>query len=202
MRHLRRTDPVMAEIIRRVGPYKLRRQRGQFAALARSILSQQISTAAARTIRTRLEEKLGGPPSVARLGQVSDRDLKLCGVSGQKTSYLRDLANKAKAGELQFRRFSRMPDQGIIEQLTQVKGVGVWTAQMFLMFSLGREDVFPPADLGIRTAIRRNYGFREPPSAEQMQEIAACWSPHRTAASWYLWRSLDLPEEKVSKPEN
>ncbi|MDP6443720.1 MAG: DNA-3-methyladenine glycosylase [Pirellulaceae bacterium] len=189
--HLRDVDPVLGAVVERVGSFSLVTQKGRFATLARSILSQQISTSAARTIRRRLETAMGGPPSADRILGLDDDDFRACGVSGQKTRYLRDLAERTASGEIRFRRHARLTDEQIIAELTAVKGIGRWTAQMFLIFSLGRPDVFAPDDLGLRSAIRALYGFDEMPSNAECLELAAVWAPFRSAASWYLWRSLE-----------
>ncbi len=191
-RHLRKVDEVMREIIHRVGPVKLRLERNRFAMLVRSIISQQISTSAARSIRRRLEELLSpGSITPADIARLKARQLRSVGLSGQKASYIQDLAGKVNSGELNLRQIGRLSDERVIEQLTRVRGIGHWTAQMFLMFSLGRTDVFPHGDLGIRSAIRQAYGLDELPDRRQSEEIAEPWHPHATIASWYLWRSLE-----------
>jgi DNA-3-methyladenine glycosylase II len=191
-RHLRKADSVMREIIDRVGPVKLRLERNRFAMLVRSIISQQISTAAARSIRRRLEELLApGTITPADIVKLKAHQLRSVGLSGQKVSYIQDLAKKVHSGEVSLQQIGRLTDERIIEQLTQVRGIGHWTAQMFLMFSLGRPDVFPHGDLGIRSAIRNEYGLDELPDRQQSMEIAQPWHPHATIASWYLWRSLE-----------
>ena len=192
-RHLRRTDPVMRSIIDQVGPAKLRSEPNRFAMLVRSIISQQISVGAARSIRKRLEQ-LVAPDKLTpeNLLRFTPRQLRSVGLSKQKTSYILDLASKTNRGEVVLRTIGRRPDESVIEELTQVKGIGRWTAQMFLMFALGRPDVFPAADLGIRSAIRDEYGLSDLPDNQTSHEIAETWHPYATVASWYLWRSLDL----------
>ena len=191
-RHLRKADEVMREIIHRVGPVKLRLERNRFAMLVRSIISQQISTSAARSIRQRLEELLSpGSITPADIARLKARQLRSAGLSGQKASYIQDLAGKVNSGELNLRQIGRLSDERVIEQLTHVRGIGHWTAQMFLMFSLGRADVFPHGDLGIRSAIRQAYRLDELPDRRQSEKIAEPWHPHATIASWYLWRSLE-----------
>jgi len=195
LRHLRTADPVMREIIRRVGPFELRVQPDRFGSLVRSILAQQISGSAARSIRRRLEGAIApsklSPEAIARL---HPDDLRAAGVSPQKAGYLRDLATKTLDGRVRLRTIGRLSDEEVIGQLTQVKGIGRWTAQMFLIFSLGRLDVFPHEDLGVRAAIRRFYGLRELPDKERSLRIAAPWSPYASVASWYCWRGCELPE--------
>ncbi len=201
-RHLRAADPVMKAIIDAVGPYTLRFERDRFAMLVRSIVSQQISTSAARAIRRRLQE-LAGPQGLTaeNLARFGMGDLRSVGLSPQKASYVADLACKVNDGTVDLRRIGRLPDEDVVQTLTQVKGIGRWTAQMFLIFSLGRPDVFPHDDLGVRTAIRDRYGLDELPDKETSHVIAAPWRPYASVASWYCWRSLDLARntETVAK---
>lgn len=192
-RHFRRRDPVIAAVIDRVGPMALRPQRDRFGMLVRSIISQQISTAAARSIRQRLIDLVApqklAPEVIARLDLAT---LRTAGLSPQKASYLHDLAQKVTDGTVRLARLSRLTDDDVVAELTQVKGIGVWTAQMFLIFSLGRLDVFPPDDLGIRSAIRKLYALPELPGRDECNEIAEKWRPLATAGTWYCWRSLEL----------
>ena len=192
-RHFRRHDPVIAGVIDRVGPMTLRPQRDRFGMLVRSIIAQQISTAAARSIRQRLIDLIA--PQKLRpevIAAVSIERLRTAGLSPQKASYLHDLAARVADGSVRLSRVGRMTDEEVIAELLPVKGIGVWTAQMFLIFSLGRLDVFAPDDLGIRTAIRNLYGLAEMPTKQQCHEIADRWRPLATAGSWYCWRSLEL----------
>lgn len=192
-RHLRRNDPVMRRVIQRVGPcsYPLRRDR--FGSLARSIVYQQISGAAAQTIFRRLVEALpDGELTAAGLASLTLQQYRLAGVSKQKASYLKSLAERSLEGDLRLSRIGRLSDDQIIAELTEVKGIGVWTAQMFLMFSLGRPDVLPWDDLGVRQAIRKLYAFDEMPNRAESERIAAPWRPYASVASWYCWRSLDI----------
>ena len=193
MRHLRRADPVMRGVIRRAGPFTLRLHRNRFRALIFSILGQQISGKAAAAIRARLVEYLKpeqiSPQSIA---QLTPAELRAIGLSTQKSVYVLDLAKRVVEGELKLNRVARMPDEEVIQALTQVKGIGVWTAQMFLIFSLGRLDVFPHDDLGVRMAIRNLYGLDELPNKETSHRIAMPWRPYATIASWYCWRSLEF----------
>ncbi len=194
LRHLRSSDPVMREVIRRVGPFTLKLQRNRFQILVRSIISQQISTSAARSIRKRVAA-LVAPQQITTksIGALSLDDLRTAGVSNQKGTYLLDLVDKVENGQVRLRQIGRMHDEQVIEELVQVKGIGRWTAQMFLIFCLGRPDVFPHDDLGIRSALRDLYGLRELPNKEQSHRIAECWKPYASFASWYCWRSGDLP---------
>ncbi|MBA3313003.1 MAG: DNA-3-methyladenine glycosylase [Planctomycetota bacterium] len=189
--HLQAHDPILGALIDIVGPCTLKLRRDRFDTLVRSILSQQISTAAARTIRGRLEDRIGVPRPETLLA-LSVEELRECGVSPQKASYLRDLAEHVSSGRLPLNRLGRLSDDEVIERLIAVKGIGRWTGQMFLMFSLGRPDVLPHDDLGIRAAMRRLYDLPDMPKRDEMDEIAAPWRPHATLACWYLWRSLEL----------
>jgi DNA-3-methyladenine glycosylase II len=199
-RHLRRCDATLRAVIDAVGPFTLRLERDRFRMLVRSIISQQISGKAARSIRMRLEALLKpgrvDPESVARL---STAQLRSVGLSPQKAAYLHDLAAKVASGEVRLQRVAHAPDAEAIEELTQIKGIGVWTAQMFLMFSLGRLDVFPHDDLGIRSALRRLYQLPELPDKVTSYQIAAPWRPYATIASWYCWRSHEV--EKIVLPK-
>jgi DNA-3-methyladenine glycosylase II len=192
-RHLRATDPVMKAMIDTVGPYTLRFERDRFAMLVRSIVSQQISTIAARAIRKRLMELVGPDGLTAEnLAGFSTDELRSVGLSAQKAPYMVDLTTKVNDGAVSLRQIGRLSDERVVETLTQVKGIGRWTAQMFLIFSLGRPDVFPHDDLGIRTAIRDRYGLDDLPDKATSHAIAAPWRPFASVASWYCWRSLDL----------
>lgn len=196
VRYLRRTDRLLRTEIDRIGDCRLVPRGARFALLARSILSQQISVAAARTIRRNLQSKMPGRRlSASGLLQLSESDFQAAGVSRQKAGYLRNLAQHVAEGSVSFRRIVRMPDEDVIQELTQVKGVGRWTAQMFLIFGLGRPDVFAPDDLGLRNAMRRIYALSQP-THDELNAVADCWSPHRSVASWYLWRSLESPSSR------
>ena len=192
-RHLRAADPVMKAIIDAVGPFTLGLERNRFQMLICSIISQQISGSAAASIFKRLQT-LAGPRGMnaGRLGEFTVEELRSVGLSPQKASYVTDLVQKVNDGTVDLRQIGRLSDEQVIEQLIQVKGIGRWTAQMFLIFSLGRLDVFPHDDLGVRSAIRDNYGLADLPNKETALAIAAPWRPYATVASWYCWRSLDL----------
>ena len=172
------------------------RRRGRplepYGALVRSIVGQQLSTKAARTIYERLTDMFGGrTPSPAELLAADPEQVRAAGLSRPKVSYLRSLAEHVESGELELARLSELRDAEVSAQLTAVKGLGQWTADMFLIFHLGRPDVLPVGDLGIRRAVERAYGLAEIPDAAQLVEIAEPWRPHRSLASLYLWRSLD-----------
>jgi len=191
--HFRRHDPILHGVIRRVGPYRLKPSRDRFGMLVRSIISQQISVGAARAIRGRLEElvsKQGIKPAL--IAALSPEQLRSVGLSPQKTSYLHDLAAKVQSGDVRLTRLARWSDEEIIEELIQVKGIGRWTAQMFLIFALGRADVFPIDDFGVRAAITRLYGLDEPPGRDALAAVGERWSPFAAIASWYCWRYLEL----------
>lgn len=192
-RHLRAADPVMRSMIDAVGPYTLRFEKDRFGMLVRSIVSQQISTIAARAIRQRLLE-LAGPDGLTAgnlVGFTIDQ-MRSVGLSQQKASYVADLSCKVNDGTVDLRRLGRLSDEQVVEILTQVKGIGRWTAQMFLIFALGRPDVFPHDDLGVRAAIRDRYELDELPDKKTSLKIAAPWRPYASVASWYCWRVLDL----------
>ncbi len=191
--HFRRHDPALHAVVRRVGPFTLRPQRNRFQLLVRSIVFQQISMGAARTIYARLAQKAGRrgiqPAALAALGF---EELRSVGLSRQKAAYISDLAHKVADGSVPLGHLGRLSDERVIAELIQVKGIGRWTAQMFLIFALGRPDVFPVDDLGVRSAIQKLYGFPEPPTKEQCLAIGSRWSPFASVGSWYCWRFLDL----------
>lgn len=190
--HLSKRDRRMRRVIESVGPFSLKPQRDYFRILVRSIVSQQISTAAARTILARINDHLLPekitPASFARLDFETLRSL---GLSPQKAGYALDLTDKVTSGQLNLRTIARRDDETVIAELTQVKGIGVWSAHMFLIFALGRLDVLPVGDLGIRNAIQRLYSLPEVPKPAEVHAIAEPWRPYASVASWYLWRSLD-----------
>jgi DNA-3-methyladenine glycosylase II len=197
--HLRRVDPVMAGVIERVGPCRYRVNDGgsHFDAVVRSIVYQQLSGSAASTIHSRLLALYGGAtPEPAQLLATADEVLRGVGLSRQKISYLRDLAARVESDEVPMQSIHELDDDAVIETLSRIKGVGRWTAQMFLMFRLGRPDVLPELDLGVRKAIQLAYRTRALPSIERVHKIGARWAPYRTIASWYLWASIDMKEAK------
>jgi 3-methyladenine DNA glycosylase/8-oxoguanine DNA glycosylase len=193
VRHLRRADPVLARLVDHVGPcrYEVHREIGPFAYLTTAIVHQQLAGAAAATIHRRLCALAGRkhprPEDIARL---SDAELRGVGLSRQKIGYLRDLVARVGDG-LPLGRLARLPDEAAIEALTSVKGIGRWTSEMFLMFRLGRLDVLPVDDLGIRKAMQKAYRKRSLPKPDWMRKTAEPWRPYRSVACWYLWRSLD-----------
>lgn len=199
-RHLRKRDSILGAVIRQVGPCGYRLQRDRFGMLVRSIVFQQISGAAARTILGRLTERLPGETLTPEgLAALTPEEYRLAGVSKQKAGYLQSLAALSLSGDLKLARIGRYADDEIIAQLTQVKGIGVWTAQMFLMFSLGRPDVLPCDDLGVRQAIRKLYGLAAMPTRAESERIAQPWRPYASVASWYCWRSLEVKTPDASE---
>jgi DNA-3-methyladenine glycosylase II len=190
--HLKKADPVLRTLIDRVGAYLMEYGHPGFETLVRSIVYQQLSGKVARVIFDRLAAAVpGGELTPEGILKLTPARMRKAGLSKQKTAYIRDLARKTKRGVLDFSVLPDLADEQVIEMLTQVKGIGVWTAHMFLMFALERPNVLPTGDLGIRMAIRRAYGMEELPNAKQIEERAAGWHPYCTVASWYLWRSLD-----------
>ena len=193
--HLKRADPILARVIERVGPCRFEplATGSHFNAVVRAIVYQQLSGSAAFTIHSRLLALYRGEtPAPAALLATPEETLRAVGLSRQKIAYMRDLAHRVESSDVPIHALHELSDDEVIEALTRVKGVGVWTAQMFLMFRLGRPNVLPVLDLGIRKAIQRAYRMRSLPSAERIQKLGARWEPHCTIACWYLWRSLDV----------
>jgi 3-methyladenine DNA glycosylase/8-oxoguanine DNA glycosylase len=194
--HLKKMDPVLGKVIDQVGTYKgwPNGKGTHFDAVCRSIVFQQLSGKAAGTIHGRFEGLYGGrSPRPEELATTSDDQLRAVGLSRQKSAYLKDLGARVAAGTLPIETLHELTDAEIIAALTQVKGIGRWTAQMFMMFRLGRPDVLPDLDLGVQKAIQKAYRLRKLPSPERVLKIGAKWAPYRTVASWYLWRSIDTP---------
>ena len=189
--HLRRSDPVLSSIIERVGEYGIRFRDPDFETLVKSIVSQQLSGRVASVIFGRLAAAVGGKVTPENVLKLRPSRMRTLGLSGQKTAYIRDLARHARDGTVIFQDLADLSDQEVIERLTQVKGIGVWTVHMFLIFALQRHDVLPTGDLGIRNAIRKAYGLTELPTPAQMETMAERWRPYCSVASWYLWRSLE-----------
>lgn len=192
VRHLRQLDTPLAAVIDAVGPFRLELEDDPFRMLFRSILWQQISFAAANTIARRIEERIG-PEGVTAdaLARLSVDELRACGVSRPKAGYLLSLAGQVVSGELDLSELAQLSDTEVHTRLVALRGVGEWTAQMLLIFSLGRTDIFPHGDLGIRVALKRLYGLSELPGREQCLELASPWRPYASVASWYLWKSGD-----------
>jgi DNA-3-methyladenine glycosylase II len=216
--HLKKSDPILRAIIERVGPFRMEFGTPEFHSLAEAIVYQQLNGKAAVTIFNRFAALAGDPLTPEGILKLTDEQLRSVGLSKQKSAYLKDLSAKTASGLLDFARLPKQSDDEVIEHLTQVKGIGAWTAQMFLMFTLKRENVLPTGDFGIRMAIFKHYldrqkkkaaskatdkkrksSARKPrqrkiklPTPEQMEKIAKPWEPYRSVACWYLWRSLDI----------
>lgn len=190
--HLKKADPVLAAIIEKIGPCAMEFGEPTFHSLAEAILYQQLNGKAAVTIFNRFAARAGNPLTPEGILGLTDVQMREVGLSRQKTSYLRDLAEKTRDGLVKFERLPEMTEEDVIAHLTQVKGVGVWTAHMFLMFTLRRPDVLPTGDYGIQAAMKKHYRKRKWPKAEVMQKIAKPWVPYRSIACWYLWKSLDV----------
>jgi DNA-3-methyladenine glycosylase II len=195
---LKDADPVIAGLIGRFGePDEVLRRRGRrpgdaYGALLRSIVGQQLSTKAARTIFERLTALFGDrTPAPRELLAVDPDQLRGAGLSRAKVAYLRDLAEHVEDGELELEQLAELPDEEVSAQLTAIKGLGQWTVDMFLIFHLGRPDVLPVGDLGIRRAVQLSYGLDELPAPAELERIAEPWRPNRSLACLYLWRSLD-----------
>lgn len=190
-KHLARRDRVLRSVMRRVGPCTLVHDPDGFGVLTRSIVSQQISTHAARAIIRRLLEALGPRKLTPRkVLAATEETLRGVGLSAGKVRSLKDLAEKCASGTVPLRKLPAMEDEAVIDALLPVRGIGRWTAEMFLIFSLGRTDVLPVGDLGLRAGIRREYGLEELPIKAEMEEIARPWRPYRSIGTWFLWRSL------------
>jgi DNA-3-methyladenine glycosylase II len=190
--HLRKCDPVLCAIIERVGPCRMQYSPAEFSSLAEAIVYQQLNGTAAETIFNRFVTLAGNPLTPQGILKLSDAQLRSVGLSKQKSSYLKDLAEKTAFGLLDFSRLPELSDVEVIKHLTQVKGIGVWTAHMFLMFSLRRLDVLPTGDYGVQMAMKKHYKKRKVPKPKDMEKIAKTWAPYRSIACWYLWRSLDI----------
>jgi DNA-3-methyladenine glycosylase II len=195
-RLLMRRDPVLRDVIKRVGPCGLaeRQRKDHLTALVSAIVSQQLSTRAAATIFGRFVALFpGGEISAPGIAALTDDQLRGVGLSGQKVGYLRDLTARILDGRLNLGDLDALPDEEVIERLTAVKGFGRWTAEMFLMFRLHRPDVLPVDDLGIVKAVQKTYGLRQRPKPKRILKIGEAWRPYRSVASWYLWQTLRTP---------
>jgi len=198
IKHLRAADPALGEVIARVGPYKLvpRAEGTHFDHVVRSIVGQQLSGAAAQTIYKRVLDLKGGKcPTPADFLKFPAKTLRAAGLSGRKVEYVKELAQRTHDGSLAILKIHEMEDTAVIDTLVSVRGIGTWTAQMVLMFRLGRPDIFPELDLGVQKAVQKLRRMRKLPTPKQMTKIGATYAPYRTYAAWYLWRSLELPEK-------
>jgi DNA-3-methyladenine glycosylase II len=190
--HLKKSDPVLRAIIERVGPCRMEFGPAEFSSLAEAIVYQQLNGKAAVTIFKRFAALAGEPLTPQGILKLSDDQLRRVGLSKQKSAYLKDLAAKAVSGLLDFSRLPELSDEEVIQHLTQVKGIGVWTAHMFLIFSLRRPNVLPTGDYGVQVAVKKHYKKRNLPKPKEMEKIARAWEPYRSVACWYMWRSLDI----------
>jgi len=190
--HLKKADPVLRAIIERVGPCRMEFSEPEFCNLAEAIVYQQLNGKAAVTIFNRFAALAGDPLTPEGVLKLSDEQLRSVGLSKQKSAYLKDLSAKTSAGLLDFAKLPELSDEEVIKHLTQVKGIGEWTAHMFLMFSLRRPNVLPTGDYGVRVAIKKHYKKRKLPKPDVMEKIAKLWVPYRSIACWYMWRSLDI----------
>ncbi|MBV8732979.1 MAG: DNA-3-methyladenine glycosylase 2 family protein [Acidobacteriia bacterium] len=191
LKHLKQGDPVLCRIIDLVGEYRIQFREPSFETLVRSIVYQQLSGKVAAVIFGRLKAAAGDTLTPAGILKLRPVRMRAAGLSAQKTVYIRDLARHTRDGKLVFEVLPTLPDDKVIEHLTAVKGIGVWTAHMFLMFALQRPDVLPTGDLGIRAAVRKAYGLTELPKPAEIETLAESWRPYCSVASWYLWRSLE-----------
>lgn len=192
-RHLLRADPVMRDLVKNLGPYQMEVRGRPYEALLRAVLYQQLAGAAAAAIERRFLALFDNRiPTAEQLAPISDEQFRAVGISRQKASYMRSIAEHFSAGHLNDRKLMRMPDEEFIAAVMQIRGVGRWTADMLLMFCLGRPDVLPVGDFGVQNSMRIAYGLDAMPKPDQMLEIAEPWRPYRSAGSWYLWRRSDI----------
>ena len=189
--HLTSVDPRWTPVIERVGPCRLRPRKERFGTLVRAIIGQQISTKAAASIDARLRDLASGPHEPTALLRLGVDGLRSAGLSGVKAQYVLNLSEAVESGRLPLRRIGAWDDERIIARMTEIKGIGRWTAEMFLIFALNRPDVLPVHDLGVRVGFRDHYGLEELPGPKICAELAEPWRPFRTVAMWYFWRSRD-----------
>lgn len=190
--HLKKSDPILRAIIERIGPCRMEYGPPEFHSLAEAIIYQQLNGKAAIVIFKRFAALAGEPLTAAGILKLTDEQMRSVGLSKQKSSYLRDMAERAMTGQLDFRKLHELSDEEVIKHLTQVKGVGPWTAQMFLMFTLRRPNILPTGDFGVQMAIKKLYNKRKIPKPAQMEKLAKAWEPYRSIACWYLWKSMDV----------
>jgi DNA-3-methyladenine glycosylase II len=192
--HLKKSDPILRKIIARVGPCRIEYGPPEFHSLAEAIVYQQLNGKAALTIFKRFTAVAGDPVTPQGILKLTEAQMRSVGLSRQKSSYLRDMAERANRGELDFSKLRGLSDEDVVRHLIQVKGVGEWTAHMFLIFTLKRPNVLPTGDLGVQMAIKKHYKKRKLPKPVAMEKLARPWEPYRSIACWYLWRSLELKE--------
>ncbi|MFC1914669.1 DNA-3-methyladenine glycosylase family protein [Chloroflexota bacterium] len=197
---LKRSDPLLAEVIDQVGPCRFKRGTQGITALVSSIIEQQLSTSSAQAIRSRVETLFGnGGIRPEQFAEINDTELQQTGLSRMKVSYLRSLADNVLNGKINFPELENMDDEAVVETLCRVKGIGRWTAQMYLMFSLGRLDVFPVTDGALRAALKHVYGLPEATFDAEAGKIADRWRPFRSIACWYLYAQLDTYRSNKKK---
>jgi len=192
LQHFDSKDPVMADVIRRVGPFKLSRNPNYFRVLCKAIIGQQISTQAAESISYRFQNLFDrARPTPERVQGLPGNQLRKVGLSGQKVKYLQDLSEKFLDGSIRPHRMAHQGNEEIVQQLTAVYGIGRWTAEMFLIFSLNRLDILPVGDLGLKAGLKQLYNMRALPTPERVRTVGKKWHPFETVGTWYTWRMLD-----------
>ena len=195
LRHLKRNDPILARIIGKVGPVKFELDDDHYEAVVGSIIFQQLAGPAARAILNRFKQLYDGRlPSPKEYLETDVEKLRSSGLSPQKISYIKDLAERLESGTLDLKRLENLPDEEALSELDNVRGIGRWTAEMFLMFKLGRTDVLPVDDLGLRKAAQKAYKLRKLPNRERFERLAEKWHPYSSISSFYLWKSMEKPE--------
>jgi len=195
IRHLKRSDPILARIISRVGPVKFELDDDHYEAVVGSIIFQQLAGSAARAILNRFKQLYGGRiPSPREYLSTDVEKLRGSGLSPQKISYIKDLAERIENGTLDLKRLENLPDEEALNELDNVRGIGRWTAEMFLIFKLGRTDVLPVDDLGLRKAAQKAYRLRKLPTRDRFEQLAEKWHPYSSISTFYLWKSMEKPE--------
>lgn len=195
--HLSSSDTRWLAIVERVGPCALRPRKDRFGTLVRAIIGQQISTKAAASIDAKLRGQVGDPHDPIKLLAAGEETLRGCGLSGVKARYVLNLSEAVASNRLPLKRIGTWEDEAIIERMTEIKGIGRWTAEMFLIFALNRPDVLPVHDLGIRVGLRDFHGLDELPQPKHCAPLAEAWKPYRTVAMWYLWRNIEALRTKA-----
>jgi DNA-3-methyladenine glycosylase II len=202
-RHLKSADPVLAALIERWGPYRPRPgSEDPWAALVRTIMFQQLAGNAARAIQRKFFAMYGlegRPPAPAQVLETTDEQFRAAGVSRQKAGYLRDLARHVLEGKIDFAALERASDEEVVREITAVRGLGEWSAHMFLIFDLGRPDVLPVGDLGVRLGMKAAYGLEATPTPKQALVIGEPWAPYRSVGSWYMWRAVETVTPEASE---
>ncbi len=198
VKHLRKNDPALAKVINRLGPYEFRLDDDHYEALVGSIIFQQLAGAAARAILNRFKQIYDGKiPRPRQYLDTEEKHLRASGLSPQKIRYIRDLSERIENGRLDLKRFSDLPSEEVVKELDEVKGIGRWTAEMFLIFVLGRTDILPVDDLGLRKAAQKTYRLRKLPTKEKFELLSKNWHPYCSIATLYLWRSQEKPQDPV-----